>query len=191
VQNLTIITPCSRPGNLLAVWQTIPKGSQWIVVLDRPNLDDAPPELVTEPDIQFHHVTGPGIEGNVQRNLGLAQPLREYVYFLDDDNIVHPMFASVLAAHAPTHKIIVVNQLNPDGSVRLKAGAPVRVGGIDTAQLILPREYAAQYRWTPHLRFADGFYFTSIYKNHTDQFLFVDIDAAYYNYLRPKTRVTP
>ena len=185
MNGLSIVTPCSRPENLITIWPTIPQGSQWLVVLDRPNLDDAPPALQAEPNIEFACTTGVGGWGNAQRNLGLSRATRDYLYFLDDDNIVHPALTSVLAEHQQSRKIIVVNQLLADGSLRFKARPPVQVNEIDTAQVLVPRELATRFTWKPHTPRADGFYFAALYETCRKSFVFLDVDAAYYNYLAP------
>jgi hypothetical protein len=187
-ENLSIITPCSRPHHLARIRETIPDGAQWIVVLDRPNLDDAPRELLGASEIEFYSTTGAGIDGNPQRNLGLSYARREYVYFLDDDNIVHPALSSVVAAHARDGKVVVVNQLRADGTVRLRARPPVRTGRVDTAQFLVPRDVAVRHRWKVDAKFADGAYFSEIYAQRPEAFAFVDVDAAYYNFLEPEHR---
>ena len=181
---LSIITPCSRPQNLLRIWPTIPKGCQWLIVLDRPDSSEVPEELRAAPGVELHCLKGGGRWGNAQRNLGLSLAERDYVYFLDDDNILHPALLPLLPEHASTERIVVVSQHFADGRLRLQAAPPVNVGRIDPAQVLVPRRYATQYSWRPTLYVADGLYFRDLYRAFQEQFLFLDVAAAYYNYLR-------
>jgi hypothetical protein len=181
---LSIITPCSRPQNLSRIWPSIPQGSQWLIVRDAADDTEVPGELKSAPGVEVHCLAGGGRWGNAQRNLGLSLADRDYVYFLDDDNVMHPALPALLAEHAESRRILVVNQHFKDGRLRLKAGPPVRVGRIDPAQVLLPRVYATKYRWRRTLYIADGLYLSELYRAFQDQFLFLDVDASYYNYLR-------
>jgi hypothetical protein len=184
VDALSIITPCSRPQNLTRIWPSIPRGCQWLIVLDRSDTSEIPEDLKGAPGVELHCLKGGGSWGNAQRNLGLSLAERDYVYFLDDDNIVHPALPPLLVEHVASGNIVVVNQRFADGRLRLKAGAPVRVGKIDSAQVLVPRQCAAQCRWQRTLYLADGLYFRELYRAFQARFLFLDVDAAYYNYLR-------
>lgn len=184
VDALSIITPCSRPQNLTRIWPTIPAGCQWLIVLDGDDSNEVPAALKSAPGVELHCLKGGGRWGNAQRNLGLSLAQRDYVYFLDDDNVVHPGLLPLLAEYAASKHIVVVNQYLADGQLRLKAASPVQVGRIDPAQVLVPRCYATQYRWRPTLYVADGLYFSDLYRAFPQQFLFLDVAAAYYNYLR-------
>ena len=74
--------------------------------------------------------------------------------------------------------------VNADGRLRLKAAPPVEVTRIDPAQVLVPRRYATAFRWRRMVAVADGLYFEDLYRKFQDRFLFLDVDAAYYNYLR-------
>ena len=123
---LSIITPCSRPQNLSRIWPSIPQGSQWLIVRDAADDTEVPGELKSAPGVEVHCLAGGGRWGNAQRNLGLSLADRDYVYFLDDDNVMHPALPALLAEHAESRRILVVNQHFKDGRLRLKAGPPVR-----------------------------------------------------------------
>ncbi|HXK19795.1 MAG TPA: glycosyltransferase family 2 protein [Polyangiaceae bacterium] len=181
---LSIITPCSRPQNLSRIWPTLPPGCQWLIILDRTDSSEVPEALKSAPGVEIQCLKGGGSWGNPQRNRGLSLAKRDYVYFLDDDNIVHPKLMPLLAEHAPSQQIIVVNQHLADGTLRLKAAPPVEVTRIDTAQVLIPRKYATEFRWKRTVAVADGLYFAALYAKFQDRFLFLDVDAAYYNYLR-------
>jgi hypothetical protein len=180
---LTVITACCRPQNLVAIHRTLPKGCHWRIVLDRPNSDEAPAALVGLPNVEFLHATGAGVSGNLQRNVGLSQPLGDYVYFLDDDNIAHPALGSVFKTYARTGKIIAFHQAFRNGTIRLYAHPPLAVRRVDCGQVLVPRKFAEELRWELDEYCADGMYFEEMYRRHRGQCVFLGITAAFYNYL--------
>jgi hypothetical protein len=164
--------------------ESLPDGSEWVIVFDADDSSGCPPSLRGREGVTVAHVRG-GRDGNAQRNLALSLVTREFVYYLDDDNIVHPSFATTFRAHASPERALVVNQVHADGTRRLKARPPILVGGIDTAQVVLPRAMATERKWFVTAPFADGIYFSQIYDAHGARFVFLDEDAAYYNFLDP------
>lgn len=125
--------------------------------------------------------TGGGCWGNAQRNVGLDLAKGDYVYFLDDDNVIHPRLLELL----PTLRgeVAMVEQVFADGSPRV--GVDWRPGELcDTAQFLVPRQIAQSYRWDPRYRESDIIYFTSIHRDHHERFLRIAEPAAYYNFLR-------
>ncbi len=179
---LTVITPCTRPWNLPALKASLPAAFQWVVVLDGPKRGDVPLSVLQDPRVEVHEQRG-GIWGNVQRNFGLSQAKGDCVYFLDDDNVIHPRLSTLIEEHP--ERAVVTNQIYSNGTRRLIASGQVRRGYIDTAQVALPRNLAQAYQWAPDLYDADGVYFSEIYRNHPHRFTFVNEDASYYNFLRP------
>jgi hypothetical protein len=80
---LSVITPVSRPANLASVARSIPDGAEWVLVTDGP--------LHISSGLRTHTlVEGPktGQWGDVQRQIGLIEATRRFVYFLDDDNLM-------------------------------------------------------------------------------------------------------
>lgn len=92
---LYIITPCSRPDNLGRVLASLRMDAvtQWIIVHDS---DELTPRLCFDAENKVVEVAVrvPGsVSGNGQRNAGLdlvPAHAQGFVYFLDDDNEVHP-----------------------------------------------------------------------------------------------------
>jgi len=89
---LYIVTPCSRPQNLKRIKQYIPDFATWVVMMDAStNYKEATGASVT------HYSKNTGNMGNPLRNefLDLYQDQftkDDWVYYLDDDNILHPNF---------------------------------------------------------------------------------------------------
>lgn len=125
-----------------------------------------------------------GVAGHNQRNKALSVITDGYFYSLDDDNIIHPDFFREIEPYVLQNKIIVVSQVDKNNNRRLKADKEnVRVGGIDTAQYLVPRDKVNGIRFKLVYE-GDGLFITDIYKAYDKDFVFIDKDLCYYNYLR-------
>lgn len=180
--SLSVVTPCSRPQNLLRIRPTIPEGSEWIIALDSENTDAVPDEIRNDPLIKLTALRQ-GSWGNSQRNAGLALATGDYVYFLDDDNVVHPGLQEVLATYGPEQLIVVGVQIYPDGDLRVLPKPPVGIGTVDTAQVLVPRHIAQAYRWDPDAYQADGIFFGEIFRDMPERFVFLEKTVCFYNFL--------
>ena len=90
-QQLSVITPVSRPALLPLIAPSVPRKCEWILVTDGPQ--DIPPGL--RPHVL---IEGPETRrwGDVQRQIGLEAATRPFVYFLDDDNLMLPTLAELV-----------------------------------------------------------------------------------------------
>jgi hypothetical protein len=152
---LNIVTPVIRPENLQAIRESIRqqlgKGIdiEWWVIFDAscPAHEDLPGQL--------HHIenhaesTVSGIAGHCHRNTFLMQQelrarlestsvLDEWIYCIDDDNILHPDLVPWLVDNQQVVEeaaMLVFDQQLKNGAHRLSADRP-RVNNIDTAQFM-------------------------------------------------------
>lgn len=147
---LSVVTPVSRPELLPLLSATIPPHAEWVLVTDGPRAVPAGlrPHVLLE---------GPatGSWGDVQRQIGLHAATREFVTFLDDDNVMLPQLADLV--------VPAVAGAGADGAVfglllRHPAGfyawpPPVRVlrSQVDTAMFLGRTEAARRIGW-PDLR---------------------------------------
>jgi hypothetical protein len=174
---LYIVTPCSRPHNLVRLKQHIPAYATWVVMMDAAtNFKGATGASVT------HYSTRTGDMGNPLRNEFLelyadSFTKEDWVYYLDDDNILHPKFLEEW------------NNLNSlDCSIvtwgqggRLRPTDQPQVGNIDTAcYMFKPYDL-------PHLRFemayeADGIFASEAARLGT--LICVEQYLCYYNALK-------
>ena len=101
--SLVLITPCSRPELLRQVYESVrfPIVTRWIIVFDAEQVphEKLPARLRRHPQITLAATRVRSSRyGNAQRNRGLqiARTLYAHdnplIYFLDDDNVVHPEF---------------------------------------------------------------------------------------------------
>jgi len=194
IPEISIITPVIRPDNLPAVWNSITTDDfEWLIICDTDDLNSFLTEsnYIRDPRVKYiqHSSAGfsLGISGNPQRNKGLDKAKGKFVYFLDDDNIVHPDYFKTILPIIQTNTVgVVVAQIFPSGVPRLIAAPDsVQPCHSDTAQFIIPREFIGELRWEPHNYCADGAFFPAIFKEHPDEFVFINKPLCYYNYLRP------
>lgn len=198
---LSIITPMSRPQNYRRLWESIKESVArffdvtWIIVADTENIQDffGGYEMPATKGVDLRvHVRGipskgNGLSGNPQRNLGIDLLNSEsHVYFLDDDNIVHEDYGrklSIMLRMKPTIAMVAA-QCWPNGQIRLWANpGNMQPGGLDTAQITLPYDMVEGHRWDVWDYCADGVFFSKIFHEQPERFVFVPEVLCYYNYL--------
>lgn len=175
---LTIITPSCRVANLPRVKESIHFDyvDEWIIVYDESKVTENPHLFAGHEKIkEFVHL-GEGISGNPQRNYALTKVSNPntLLYYLDDDNVIHPDFYALLNV-VEDDKMYTFNQSN-----RICGGVP-KLGLIDTAMAIIPFNICENERWLTHKYDADGVYIESCYKRNKDKHVFVNNDLCFYN----------
>ena len=175
-----IVTPCSRPENLEHLRESIPAGCTWTVFMDYSTSKKDVPK-----GVKVVRSNLGGAWGNPLRNLALdylqasASDI-DYVYFLDDDNIIHPKWFE--AVKDSKEDFINWAQCFRNGDPRLHATDSPRVGNIDTASYMVRLGFMGKARFEYKYE-ADGLFAQSLMagnpkiKTHQDY-------LCYYNYLR-------
>ena len=175
---LTIITPSYRINNLPKIKETINFDyvDEWIIVYDGTKIYHNPNIFEKDTKIKEYVFRGEGISGNPQRNYALGQITNPntLLYFLDDDNIIHPNLYKLLNIIDDT-KLYTFNQTN-----RLK-GNNINVKYIDTAMVIISYQLCRDERWILDRYDADGYFIKKCYENNKNVHVFVDNDLCYYN----------
>ena len=185
---VNVITPCSRPENLpdlrrsldAALANTSQTILRWWVICDARHVSSLP-------TVRCHHseiVEAEGFAGHAQRNQGLDLISYGWVYFLDDDNLIHPGFLRALesaVATEPWMKGMLVAQLTPGG---IRPSRSVRKCHIDTAQFALDRSLIGDARFAAHDYCADGGFIEALYSRSPSAFRMTDEPLSYYNRLR-------
>jgi glycosyltransferase involved in cell wall biosynthesis len=179
---LTLITPCSRPTHLPKLYESIQfdKIDRWIIVYDTSKDRTYEKQFVGHPKILELEYNG-GISGNPQRNHAIDQVTDGYVYFLDDDNIIHPAFWSIADMCDGEH-FYTFDQLRDNRHTILR-GNRVSVGFIDTAMYIVHRKHIANIRWINSKYDADGHFICEIRRDNPGKHTYVNRVGAYYNYI--------
>ena len=178
---ITIITPCSRPENIKRLKETLNFNYilEWIIVYDSSKVSKI--ENFNDPKIKEFLIKERGSKkGTAQRNFGITQVKGGYVYFLDDDNILHENFYSFLGEIVPGH-IYTFNQLHQEG---LRSGNVIKPYHIDTAQYLVDFDLPGvkEILWT-NTSIHDGVYIESIYNMHPNKWIFINMTLCYHNKL--------
>ena len=115
---LDIITPCIRPENLLKIKKSINSNNvRWNICFDTKCLTDVSyfkegffSKALDEPWIRLYALKDlDSCYGNAQRNF-LIDKCNDYIYFLDDDNIMHSELLYNFAKHENTCSGMIFHQ---------------------------------------------------------------------------------
>jgi len=192
---LTIITPSYRIDNLRRIKESINFDyvSEWIIVYDQTKITENPYLFANDDKIKEYLHTSHGISGNPQRNfaLSMVSDKNSYIYFLDDDNIIHPDFVDLMNL-LDDNKIYTFNQtikvwngnspFGYDNVLRLK-GNNINVQHIDTAMFLIHYSLCKNTPWILEKYDADGFFIKECYEKHKEKHIFIDNVFCYYNFL--------
>jgi SAM-dependent methyltransferase len=183
---ITIITPSFRTNNLVALKNSINFDyvNEWIIVHDGSKMAENPNVFANENNskIKEYIHTGEGYLGNAQRNYALDNITitDTILYYLDDDNIIHPSLYKLLDI-VDKNKIYTFNQIRTPNTV-LK-GDNITIGNIDTAMILIDYSLCSSIRWENNRYDADGYYITQCYGQNQDKHIFADNVLCYYNKL--------
>jgi hypothetical protein len=183
---LTIITPCTRIHNLPALYESIEfdKINKWIIVYDTTVNTCHHSFIHSEQIIEAYCKSSlNGVVGNTQRNYGLSLVEDDnYIYFLDDDNIIHPNFWKI-AEELETDTIHTFNQYRDEhGHVLL--GNRIEMNYIDTAMYIIHKNMIGDIKWQEDLYQADGKFISDVYSTGKYKHKYFNKYYCYYNYLK-------
>jgi hypothetical protein len=178
---LNIITPCSRPENLLKISESInvPKEHyRWIVVFDMDKLPSK--ELIPENcEVHLYRENG-SVVGHAQRNYALSIINDGHIYFNDDDTLLHSELWENIKDF--NFDFLSFNQLLKNGNPRLKSGL-VSVGDIDSHNFIVSNDIVKDTRFIVGRYDADGHFATECYKKSII-ILYINKFLSIYNSLR-------
>lgn len=186
---LTIITACSRPDNLETLAESILPGRDlfditWRVVFDGMKVQPRP--LPLGGAVATIAVCKQSVVGNYQKNEGLNSTKDGWVYFLDDDNIIHPdFFPAIRRAIEETDASAFV--FGQAGGVSAETANPcpehMHVDMIDLAQICLTRDLIGERRFQLNAYNADGLLYQQLYAAFPRDFVFINRPLCYYNHL--------
>lgn len=169
---LALVTACSRPENLGRVAESI-----------RPRTGAFELEWIVEMDLQARHVAG-----NEEKNRALGRIAPEaWVYFLDDDNLLHPELLPALArgiGERHSARAFVFGQEVALGAFRPASPSRMFVGGLDLAQFAVRRDLIGERRFEPGRYESDGLLIYALHMEHPEAFEFLPACLSYYNRLR-------
>lgn len=189
---LSIITPCSRPLNLPAIYSSIlemdSSDVEWIIVYDNIDIDER--ILMYEKDVPIKLFKSIREEGDNyasrQRNIGIENATGDYLYFLDDDNLAHRYLYSKMNIYGNGDNIITFNQFTIDIKRKLSSFdiRDFKTTELDTAQFLVPRKYKSRWRHNRQLIEEYDYILDLIEEVGYDEFVYIDRLYSYRNYLR-------
>ncbi len=189
-KKVVLITPSIRPNNLLKIKDSIKFEyiNKWIIVYDGSKITENPKLFANDcfsDKIEEHVYKGDGGSGNPQRNyaLDLIKDMDTYLYYLDDDNVIHPHLYELLST-LEDNKVYTFDQQRPENIFPFKTllkGDNVSLYNIDTAMMLIDYNLCRDIRWDAHKYNADGLYITECYEKNKNNWVYVDKTMAFYN----------
>lgn len=170
-----ILTPCSRPWNLVMIAPSIPPRCSWKVAFDKSTGVQSRGKWYTS---QFTGHWGHPVRNEMLSRLK-AKP-DDYVLFLDDDNLIHPNWYEHI--QGATADMVTWGQENKDGTVRLRATDQPQIGNIDMGSFMVKYKIAKQLKFTDVYE-ADGI-FAMQAAQKANNIQTINESISYYNYLK-------
>ena len=186
---LNIITRCTRPDFLekvkKSIFTTILFDIKWWVVFDTRVIKDIDADFLANLQLLGGEaIFLKGEEGDMAHSL-LSKVIDKiedgFIYFLDDDTIVHPTFWSIVDLFNPAY-FYTFDQLR-DKQGTIFHGNDIRVFYIDTAMYVVHKQHVKDTKWRNHRYNADGHFICDIYDTNMGFHKYIKLTAAYYNYL--------
>jgi glycosyltransferase involved in cell wall biosynthesis len=200
IYNLHIITRCTRPKNLLKVRDSVLSNTEsnlnitWHVVFDTAPLKDIDAELLSDisgDSTKIHFIkAGDGglLYPQCTELIRGIEDQDAWIYFLDDDNILHENFYNRVSEFVTENaKIHVFSQyVGGKDFTRLEVReATFQNTGFqktDIAQIIFKRSVMEKYSFGSNYA-ADGYFISAVLKDHMDWFSWHNEILSYYNHL--------
>ena len=176
---ITVITPCTRRNNLKYLFESINFNfvEEWIIVYDYNILQSSTLEtLFNHPNISEYYAScDNSVSGNHQRNYGLSKIKNKetYVYFLDDDNIIHPDLYTIPLSPGNFYSF---------NSDTLEGNCP-RVYKIDSAMVLIYYPTVKDINWKLEYYHSDGIYISDCYRKLINRWIYINKILCYYNKL--------
>ena len=193
---IALVTPCSRPENLISMYDSINFPCDWHIVFDADDngfariMDRFRDNLFLFDWIKPLAVKG-GVSGNMQRNLALDNITDGWCYFLDDDNLMHPMWYEVTTGILRGRNDIsgIFYSQKVGSKTRVVSPDTIRVGFVDQAQWLVKRDLIGTHRFE-QVYYADGIMAETLYDSCKKGFVFYnDSDVTIYNAINDGRKV--
>lgn len=196
---LNIITPTRDGKNLKQIANSIniPKENyKWIIVFD----SDQEPVYPEIDNAEFLYIKNDeSISGNAQRNLALSKVEAGFIFFLDDDTVLHPLFWNSIKEITADIDFVSFDQawctqddkpltnksiINSNKVVRTKGDNP-QLDHIDSGNYIVNSRVAKNFTWQLDQYNADGLFCVQCYNSSTAK-IYIPKILSIYNFLDTK-----
>lgn len=199
---LTIITPSIRPENLPKILKSMNFDyvTKWVIVYDME--DNAIEKQFEEhPNVDEFFYKGQ-MPSNSQRNFGVQLVQDGYVYFLDDDNLMHSDFWDFYKTITVKNKIFTFDQYRVHCQLPWRKSLPypenvtlpgdtLESGYFDTAMYLSYYTFSKQTLWKEDKSIYDGWHYCwdgimieELYKKFNKHFIYINKILCDYNSLR-------
>ena len=183
-RKLTIITPCCRPQNLPKIYESMNFEyiDKWIIVYDTSKNRSYSRIFTEHPKIIEAECDDDGVVGHPQRNFALNFVSKGFIYFLDDDNLMHNNLWAVYSSIMNDDKYMYSFDMErQDGSI--KKGNELFLHVIDTGMVLIHHSIIKGLKWYKHFQYSDGIFITTIFEKNKDSCSYISIPLCYYNKL--------
>jgi len=195
---ITVITPCSRPHNLLKLKDSLNFDyiCEWIIVYDISKVQCDLQFEEFDKISEYRYTLPEGKYGYPQRNyaLSLVNNKESYIYFLDDDNIIHPDLYTLSLLPG---KIYTFNQLHKDNNLdsknlnnnldsknlKILYGGNIKVGKIDIAMYMIYYPLLKDLQFGVDKYHGDGQFIVDCYNLNKHTWIYVNKILCYYNFI--------
>jgi glycosyltransferase involved in cell wall biosynthesis len=199
---INILTRCSRPENLHLLEKSIVNEDinvKWKIAFDTSrvsNIDTQVFERYSKYSLNFWKGE-PGDMGHAFINKFIDEiPDDEWIYILDDDNLLHPEFYTEileLIKNNPEKSGFIFSQFIggkdfTKQEVREAKEENVKVQHIDMAQFFLKKSLISDKRLVSGTYVADGIFIEELFNENKDKFLIYDKILCYYNSLQTTSK---
>jgi len=182
--HVTIVTPCCRQKSIPIIYNSIQfdKIHKWIIVYDTTKDRKYDKLYEGNPKILEVECNDVGISGNSQRNFGMNLVKDGFIYFLDDDNIIHPNFWYIISS-LKSDFFYTFNQIRNKEKGTILYGNNIQINRIDTAMFIVHKNHIKKIQWYVDLYNADGYFICDILNQNMNKHIYRNEIGCYYNYL--------
>lgn len=195
MKTISILTPVSRPQNLHKIYEDLCQYIGkikiiWYICYDASLLIDKFVALEDKKDLYIVQAVSPyknAVGGHLHRNYILSNMKglnsNRFIYFLDDDNLLHPNFVDFVSNNELDLSVYMFSQVRWTGN-KIADLKTLKIGHVDTAQ-ILCRLYCFQDFEFPNIYEADGHWIMHLWNKYSGYFKMEKDIFTYYNKLRP------
>ena len=202
-KKLSVITRCTRLHHLPTIQKSVFSNSKieidWHVIFDTSvlkSIDFKVLESLKGPNTFFHIIEGQPGDLLYPQSMEVINKIQEgYIYYLDDDNIIHPKFIDELVNYPSKSQIYIVDQFVnfkdfTNLEHRLALPGNMKYQGVDLAQMVFHYSIFSNYEFIGDYA-ADSILIEQIHNDHPEWFTYINKTLSYYNYLvqPPKPRL--
>lgn len=198
---INIITRCSRPNNLDKLKESIKlnkiKSVKWWILFDCNSINNIDINLLSnlfsfkdfKINIKFLYSDKISCGYDMVNSVLNEIENSEWIYLLDDDNLLHHNFwKNIKKCNVIDKNIIVFSQYvggKDFTNLKIREAKPtnMKYQGVDCAQFIFKRSIITDFK----LNYAaDGYFIEEKFKNNPSDFLFINKILSYYNCISNK-----